>query len=159
MKISDIKYIAGEVFAYFNGYTDLGWRGINYVGDTVIEPSSRWRFGGKRSRKLRQRGKKDCTRGWNVGGGEGAACRSSSSPPINTSLPPRCTDTIRGYHRFPVFSRSRKYKSLVEITQDTMIPPWTLRFYTQIISRCCRVDRRISDLFVFVHEKAFENSV
>lgn len=53
------------MFAYFNDIiTDLRWRGINYVGDTVIEPSSRWRFGGKR--KLRQRGKKDCTRGWNV---------------------------------------------------------------------------------------------
>lgn len=37
-----IKCIAGEVFAYFNDIiTNLRWRGINYVGDTVIEPSSR----------------------------------------------------------------------------------------------------------------------
>lgn len=71
--------------------------------DAVIEPSSRWRFGGKLGAANWDKGERRIARGGGMcrwGGrwvGEGATCRSSSSPPINTSLLSRCTDTIGGW--------------------------------------------------------------
>lgn len=128
------------MFAYFNDIiTDLRWRGINYVGDTVIEPSSRWRFGGKR--KLRQRGKKDCTRGWNVplwGRRGWEKEQRAALAALHRS--------IRLYHpgaptpyRFPVFSRSRKHNRSLKLRKTR----WFLGLcvFTRKLYRCCRVDR------------------
>lgn len=77
--------------------------------DAVIEPSSRWRFGGKLGAANWDKGERRIARGGGMcrwGGrwvGEGATCRSSSSPPINTSLLSRCTDTIGSWTGFRCF--------------------------------------------------------